>query len=304
MGSFALGSWVGPVSAEDLDDRQAVYLDVEGACPDGETVANELGALLERWELSESAEVAQQVVRVVDQGPSLEISALGDVREVSDPKYDCAERARVAAVFIALRLEPAVLPEQPTPSTESEPKQSASVPSPSHHLPIQVEMDAGALVERSIDGRLGWTVGPLVGVGLSKYGVLAYFSASIQTSSGVQAESIDLRFSRVPLDFGVGCSASQGAWSVAPVLSVALDYFRVRASDLEDAETRGRLDVGPRLSLRATGKVGPARLFGAARVAWFPRDYVVDVEPLGEVMRTPRLWFGASAGLTFDFSTR
>lgn len=301
MVSLAITLWAGPVRAQIADDKRSVYLEIEGACPDGETVAHELRPMLDRWELSENASLAQEVVRVIDQGSRMEISALDDIRTVSDPTNDCHERARVAAVFIALRLEPAQVPEVEPPPKQSE-SEGPETDSPPPQEPLEVEISAGGLVERSVDQQMAWTGGALLGFGLSKSGVLGYFSASVTSRSELEAEGVTLRFQRIPLDWGVGYSFSRGSWTLAPVLSVATDYFRVRAHSLEDATTQGRLEVGPRLSFRATRKFGATRLFGAARIAWFPRDYVVDVEPLGAVMRTPRLWFGVSAGLVFDFS--
>lgn len=301
VGALPVGALPG---AETSAKEKSVYLDVEGACPDGETVAHELLPLLDRWVFSESAELSQEVVRVVDHGGQMEVSALGDVRTVSDPANDCQERARVAAVFIALRLEPAQVPKDEPPLSRPEAEGADPAFPLSPQEPLKIEITLGGLVERSLHGPVGWTGGPLLGFGLSKSGVLGYFSAGITSRSEIEAEHVALRFQRIPLDFGMGYSLSRGSWTLTPLLSVAADYFRVRAHKLEDARAQGRLDVGPRFSLRLTRHLGPVRVFGAARAAWFPRDYAVGVEPLGEVMRTPRLWFGVSAGLVFDFPRR
>lgn len=314
MGSLAILFCAEPVRAEKVraelvraetsENQHSVYLEVEGNCPDRETVAHELLPLLDRWEFSESAERSQEVVRVVDHGHEMEISALGDVRKVSDPNNDCQERARVAAVFIALRLEPAVTSDDETPPSSSGTEDPRAATPTRPDEPLKIEIELGGLALRSMDGPIGWTAGPLLGFGISKGGVLGSLSAGVTSRAETEEESVALWFQRVPLDLGLGYSFSRGSWTLTPLLSVAVDSLRVRAHNLEDATTQSRLEVGPRLSLRVARRFGPTRLFGAARFSWFPRDYAVHVEPLGEVMRTPRLWFGTSAGLVFDFPRR
>ncbi len=289
-----------PAVAQDPEDKLAVYLDVEGACPDRDTVEKELTPLLDRWGFAPSADAGQETVRVVDRGDSVEISAVGDVREVSDPNGDCRERARVAAVFIALRLEPAVGPtdEEPPgdePSQKSEPAEVRR----SSEL-VRVEVGVGGLANKSLDARLGWTVGPLVSLAVERRAMLAYFSASLQTSTETEAEEVRLRFARMPFDLGLGYSLAHGHLSWTPLVSLAVDSLRVTAPELPGARPHGRLEVGPRFALRVARTFGAAHLFGVARLSWFPRNYFVEVHPVGEVMRTPRFLLGASVGLSFD----
>lgn len=291
--------WSSQSFAQANAPKQAAYLEVEGTCPRPETLRRELEPLLKVWELCDAKEEAHEVVRIRASASSLEISALGDVRVVNDPSGDCDERARVAAVFIALRLEPAHLPVEEAPPEPHDAEGTPLVPRPPVE-PLRLSLGLGMLAERSW-GPVGWSLGPILSAGVSKGKALGYLSASFISRGTSEAEDVSLRFQRMPFDVGGGYMLQTGLWTFAPIVSVAVDYFTVRALELPDARTRGRVEMGPRLTLLVERRLGHARIFGAARLAWFPRSYIVEVDPLGEVFRTPPVWLGVNTGISFRF---
>src|SRR5579863_10458190 len=91
------------------------------------------------------------LVEIVDLGVPYRILAAGQVREYRDESRDCAYRARIAAVFVALAIDPAQLPSQPpmpapaTPAAPSPAPQAA--PPPIEDLPSpRARLDLGATV--------------------------------------------------------------------------------------------------------------------------------------------------------------
>ena len=85
---------------------------VTGECPSAGAVTAALGSALG----GEAGPRAADVPRVADHGDRFTVSALGQTREYADLARDCDERARAAAVFIALALNPPVAPAAPAPN--------------------------------------------------------------------------------------------------------------------------------------------------------------------------------------------
>jgi hypothetical protein len=92
----------------------------QGGCPRLEDVVAGLGQVL----TSGQAEDAAAEILIRDQGASWSIEVRGRSASYSDPDRHCAERARVAAVFAALALEPleteepVIAPAQPPTPTQ------------------------------------------------------------------------------------------------------------------------------------------------------------------------------------------
>ena len=80
----------------------SLTVDVTGKCPSVEAVAVALGSAVG----SDTKPGAGGVPKVTNLGDRFSVSAFGQAREYPDPGRDCDERARAAAVFIALALNP------------------------------------------------------------------------------------------------------------------------------------------------------------------------------------------------------
>ncbi len=84
----------------------SLTVDVTGKCPSAEAVAVALGSAVG----TEMKAIGKDVPKVTDLGDRFSVSAFGQAREYADPGRDCDERARAAAVFIALALNPPFVP--------------------------------------------------------------------------------------------------------------------------------------------------------------------------------------------------
>ena len=81
----------------------------------------------------------------------------------------------------------------------------------------------------------------------------------------------------------------------------ALDLLRFRGQAVPNPDTALRVNPGVRLSaaLRVRGGRHLAAEL-APGLAWFPRTYVVRVEPAEVLAETPRWWAGVTLGLNYE----
>ena len=75
-----------------------------GSCPTAAAVEDALAVLL-----PPDARDDREWAAVVDRKDGYAVTVLGNERLYTDPQRDCAERARVSAIFIALTLRPPVV---------------------------------------------------------------------------------------------------------------------------------------------------------------------------------------------------
>lgn len=280
-------------------DGEGIYLDVHGTCPSSAELERELAPLLNGWTIVDEPSAAEHRAELTDHGGSVEVSVAGDRRHLNDPARDCQERARAAAVVIALRLEP-------TASTAAPPSPPAPVESDvtSPHLSKphrEFEIGFGMIIQKSLDTALHPGIGPLVSARFRQGAWAAQVSLGLAGTTEIVSNDVRLRFTRLPLDVGVGWVHARGDWLLEPMALVAFDHFLVLAPDLDDARPRGRFELGPRLGFRISRRLGRLGVFGLVDVSWFPRHYVIEADPLGPVGRTPHFWLGARFGLSVPF---
>ena len=86
--------------------------------------------------------------------------------------------------------------------------------------------------------------------------------------------------------------------------ALALVLLTLRGENVSPGETSTRLDPGAHLSTELRGPpFGHGLLpFVGVHAELFPRSYVLDVVPVGQVGVTNRFWLGATAGLSFDLA--
>lgn len=286
--------------ASEEEHQQTFSLQVTGSCPSSELVQLELAPLLKRSQLAPHAAQANQVTRVVDLGDTLEVSVRDDTRLISDPKRDCAERARVAAVVIALRLEPALEPphvETPPPTPDPTEDSSARKQPERAKKEFSLMVGAGLLVDKSGDAPLGPGLGPLALVQASRQRLLVHFAGGFNAFPQWSESGVDLKMYRFPVDLGLGWRFGSRRRSLDLLAAVALDTLHITAPDLSPKKSLLRLDVGMRAAVQVQGRVLGIHPFAQLRASWFPRNYVLMVDPAGEIARTPSLWLGISLGL-------
>jgi hypothetical protein len=219
------------------------------------------------------------------------------VQQYAEPGRDCDERARAAAVFIALALNPPLAPPGPAPTVRDAP---APPPPPASARWLDLAVAARA------DGGPGQAVGPAIGAeihaaaGWRWLGVAA--TAGILAPSEGTYSSITVRQQRFPLSLALTArrDVSQRL-AIAGAAGAALVPLTVRATAIDGGPSSTRLDAGIRLAFelrfRATPRLAP---FVDLHAEFFPRAYELQVDPLGTIGSTGRFWLGVSAGVAFE----
>ena len=275
------------------------------ACPRPDAVWAELVTLVphERLAARLGAVAGGQtpVVEIVDLGVRYRVLAAGQVREYQDESHDCAYRARIAAVFVALALDPAELAPPPPPPVAPVPPPPPVVTPPAE-LPPAARLDLGATVLGGVgpDDRVGqlglelrWSgghhaIGP-------EAGAMALLPVD-NTVGGVR-----LRQRRVPVDAGVRVRSAGPRVERYGELSVAAALISERALDLANPRSQTALELGLRaaVGVHATrGRLAPFAALSAELVPWPPSVFAL---PAGTVGHTPLLWIGATAGASLSF---
>jgi hypothetical protein len=281
-------------------------VDVTGTCPSADAVAVALGSALgTEPKPGETNANGKNAPKVTDLGDRFSVSALGQAREYADPARDCDERARAAAVFIALALNPPIVPAPPLPPAPPVPVQTAArpplAPPPSAR---SLEVGAAARVDSATQPETSFAIGFEVraAVGWRWLGVTAMAGVLAPTDSRFSA--VTVRQQRFPLSLALTARHRLGErLAVAGAVGGALVPFTLRAGGIDGAPSSTRLDAGVRLALElavlATPRLAP---FIGVHAEIFPRAYELDVGPpsnVGNVGSTGRFWLGASVGLSF-----
>jgi hypothetical protein len=325
----ATGAHATPPGAPAGGDRTAIFIGGTSACPLPSDVWNELGTLVPANRLMDyqarlnaappastpAAGPAPPLVEIVDLGEKYRVIAGGRVREYRNQGRDCTYRARVAAVFVALTVDPAVLAVEPPPpaSAPSPPlppppppsQAQAQAPTPSSVATAEQVADVEALVavDRSAGGgpqathtgagvRLILGRGPLAIV----VGALAFRTAD--SSLG----GVSLTQGHDPLDLGVRLRAQHFFFEPYAEIGLALALLSEEGRQTSvpmksrAIELGGFLVAGVRVP--AQSRVG---LVLAARGEWVPSPADLAVLPTGGLGHAPALWFGATAGATVGF---
>jgi hypothetical protein len=264
---------------------------VTGDCPSAEAVTAALGSAL-----GSEAPRAGDPPRVTDHGDRFSVAALGQTREYADPARDCDERARAAAVFIALALNPPIAPAAAPPVVAAPAAAPAPPPERWIDLAAAARLDGGAAPET----RAAFGVEARVALGWNALGVVA--SAGVLAPTESRLSTVTIRQQRFPLAVALTVRrALSQRIVVAGVAGAALVPLTVRGEALDGASQATRLDAGVRLAvelrIRTTQRLAP---FVDLHAEIFPRAYQLDVEPLGTVASTGRFWAGAAVGLAFD----
>jgi hypothetical protein len=269
---------------------------VTGDCPSAAAVTAALGAALG----SEAKAGAADVPRVTDQGDRFSVAALGQSRQYADPARDCDERARAAAVFIALVLNP---PASPAPGVQdgAVPQAAVVAPPPAPASERWIDLAAAARVDGGPpETSATFGVEARTAAGWRWLGLVA--TAGVLAPTESRFSSVTVRQQRFPLSVAITARREVSPrLAVAGAVGAALVPLTLRGEALDGASQAMRLDAGIRLAvelrIRATQRLAP---FVDVHAEVFPRAYQLDVDPLGTVGSTGRLWVGTSIGLSFE----
>ena len=280
----------------------------ETECPGREQVASELEPLLQGHRLSQDA--PDLVANVEDLGKSYKIAVGSASREVHDPARKCLERARVAAVFLALNLpsfgvaepEPAPPPRpkpEPSPTKDEGEKREAPLVRDAQVFELRpfvlAEAASGAGVTSTGVG-LGASL-RFGAVAVSLLGAVTTPTTPYQPTG--QAPRFELQ--RVPFSVLLGWEANLGMLGLGAEAGPAVDVLRFSGKSVPNPERALRANLGARLN--AVVRVRASRRLAAELVpvvSWFPRSYLVQVEPSHLLAETPHLWLGVTLGLSYQ----
>lgn len=289
------------------DEPTRVALEVRADCPSQAQVTAELTPLLDGYVVG--TQPTEVVAVVEDLGAAYRLRVGEKERVVHDAARRCVERARVAAVFLALNLparravetEQVRLPRRNVPPASVDGAHTPFAPQASRHaglalrafVQMEVALDDGA----TSAGAGGGVVGQLGSLSLSLNG------AVMTPTQRLQAEGAPARFElrRLPFTALLGWEASGGVLGWGAQVGLALDLLRLRGEGVPNPDAAYRLNAG----LRAAAVL---RLHGSRRLAtevmpgfsFFPRTYVARVEPGTTLGETPVWWLGVSLGLKYS----
>jgi hypothetical protein len=294
----ASASVTSPEAAGSAAPPPALVVEAQGNCPSGEAVrAALLPALVEA-----PAGSGRQPPRVSDLGDRFQVDAAGQTGAFVDVARDCTERARVAAVFIALALSPPAAPERPAAPPPAPPPRPVAPQSPRHWFEVaaDVRLD-GASVGAPADTTLTWG-GEIRGAfGRGAVGIAA--TAGVLAPTNDAFGSIDVREQRFPLSLSLTLSHDlSGGVRAAADLGLAIVPFTLQGQGLSTVAPTTRVDLGGRLALalRLPAMLGRVAPVVGLHADIFPRPYRFSVDPLGDIGSSSALWVGASLGLSYE----
>ena len=284
----------------------SLTVDVTGRCPSAEAVAVALGSAVGM----ETKATGKDIPRVTDLGDRFSVSAFGQAREYPDPGRDCDERARAAAVFIALALNPPIVPTPPPPPAAPPVRVQEAAPPPVAPPPSARWQNVGAAarVDGSTQPETGFAIGFEVRAAAGWHWLGIAATAGVLAPTDSRFSAVTVRQQRFPLSLAFTARHPIGERiAVAGAVGAALVPLTLRADGIDGAPSSTRLDAGVRLALDlaflATPRLAP---FIGIHAEIFPRAYELDVGPpgsvgsVGSVGSTGRFWLGASVGLSFE----
>lgn len=293
-------------------------------CPSRDSIGVAVQSLLGE---SQPSSDELNLVEVIDLGDRYVIKVKGRVREYTDESRDCAKRARVAAVFVALTLAPPDIgasEEGPSPKadmSQPEPPVQASTLSPAAPTPPVQPVIAPVVPSASVAPR-SWTPGVEVGVSAAmaprsdktlfdlggqfklvftspQWGLV--LGANIPTASTLLLESIRIQQARYSAIFGVRLHLHTEQLRGALDICAMSALLRLRQLDLPSANAVTRVESGLHVGTTwaLSGRLISPYVGGYAE--FIPATIPIAVEPRGIIGHSSAVWLGLSAGMALGW---
>ena len=274
-------------------------------CPTPNAVWSEVTTLLPRERLHERLRVLASptpLIDITDGGATVRVVAAGRVREFRDDARDCAYRARVAAVFAALTIDPAALIAPPPPPAASAPPPPPPEPPPPPvpPPPPPVRIELGGAVDAGVGpSTTAVHTGGALRLAAGR-GRLAFVTGVTPLlPADVSVGGVRLRQWRLPVDAGVRVRATSTRVEAYGELGIAAALLSERALDLARADSRATVELGVRAAagyrLATASRFAPFIALQAELVPFPPAIFAL---PQGIAGHTPLLWIGATAGVS------
>ena len=273
-------------------------------CPTREAVAAALSPALAH--IRPNLDPLPSDFRLADLGDAFEVTVGGQVQRYADAARDCTERARVAAVFVALAMNPPSLepsrPPPPPPPPAVQQRQPPPAPEPDRSwLSVGVAARVDGAVGGGSDATSGATAGGELDVALGKgsFGIEA--SAGVVTSTQNTIASVQVTQQRFPCSLSATFRRRASAHlEIGAGLGAALTPFTLHGQGLDTTLPVTRFDAGARLALELRVARTALAPFANLHVEYFPRTYEIAVAPLGNIGTTAPLQIGLSVGVAFE----
>ncbi|HEY4185342.1 MAG TPA: hypothetical protein VGP07_09750 [Polyangia bacterium] len=238
------------------------------------------------------------VAELVDLGLSYRILAAGQMREYRDERRDCASRARVAAVFVALSIDPAETSPVSPPSARPAPPVAVA-----GNAPLSVaRIDLGVTVQGGFgtNDRVTDVGGELrCSGGRRWFGPAGGITVMLPVDTTVGG--LRLRQWRLPVDVGLRVRVPGTRLERYLEVGLSAALLSERALALVDSRSRTALEVGLRVGMgihAANARFAP---FASLSAELVPHPPSVFALPVGTAGHTPSVWIGATAGLSLSF---
>jgi hypothetical protein len=268
-----------------------------GDCPSGLAVKQELRRLFPAIDVATAFDQASEGDAVVQEQPDGFTVTLSEFRRYfEDPAGRCAERAQMAAVFIAIALDPPRFPSVP-----AEPPPSPAPPD-SGAAPPALELELGPILQFAPSAGTQNVPLALGGGGRLRWGrtVSLSLGAALWSSRALHYRQADAGALWLPLDLGVRVTRAEVGWDGGAEASLVVAPVRLEGVNLPLSAGGWRAEIGARgaATIRwwLANRVG---VFACAYAVTMPRPYTLRVVGVGEVGNTPTLWLGAQVGVSF-----
>jgi hypothetical protein len=241
---------------------------------------------------------------ISDQGVQFRVTIAGQERSFDDAARQCAERARHAAVFLALVLDPLLTTElsaePPAPQAlPATPAVTARPPAEPRTKPWSWEMTLGGLLHVAPEGDGRQTT---VAEGVALF-VRAKRGFHLGLGAGVQHGVLRFDVAEanawwIPIDVTAGFGARAQAWELGAEIGPNASVLSITGKNLSQASSEWRVELGGRASLWSRFWLTQQfAAFLAVETVVRPFPHSLDIDPRGTIGQMPALWLGASAGL-------
>jgi hypothetical protein len=301
----ALASCVAaPMTAGAAEPELASLVAGPSTCPRPDMVLAELAALLppERLAARLRATPGAPPVELIDRGVPFDVAISGRVREYRDEARDCTQRARVAAVFVAMTIDPASIG-APAPPPAAPPAAAPTIVAsmPVEPVPARVRLelagaiDAGLGSDRVAQGGLELRL--VAGAGRVAFVAGASASWPADTTVG----GVRLRQWRVPADAGVRLQLAGSRIAPWAEVSLVAALLSETALDLASAQSQKTIELGARGGLGVRFGASRWAPFAALHAELVPSPAEIYALPRGVAGHTPYIWIGVRAGASVGF---
>jgi hypothetical protein len=300
-----LAAMISPTPAH-ADPPPALHVGGPNAvCPTPKQVATLLERMLVRTKITADSRPPGAVEATVsDHGAHFRVTVAGQERSFDDAARQCAERARHAAVFLALVLDPLMTadlaPEPPAVGAPPAPQLDSARPSGERRRQgLQWEMTLGGvmLVAPAAERRRTALAEGIAVFARAKRGFHLALGAGVLHGS-LQFDAANADAWWAPIDVAAGFSTRASVWEVGAELGPNASILFIAGENLKQAERQVRVEVGGRVSLWSRFWVTQQfAVFLATETVVRPFPYILDIDPRGGIGQMPAIWLGASAGL-------